>query len=113
MTTEQKYWELFLDDIRNPPNGSNADIVICRSSREAVTKCREAECLPNLIMFDYHLVDADNACNFIDWMNMQLLRGVYKLPKPFNYSTHSSSKDGRAIIHKRMSKIIQNFSQGD
>lgn len=112
-TLPVKEWKLFLDDERYPGKDVDENVVICRSSVEAIEQCKLRGCLPVEIMFDHDLGGDDTSMRFIRWLVDALYVNVdyvFKLPSGFTYSVHSQNPIGSANIKAYMDNIIREFN---
>lgn len=108
-----KEWKLFLDDERYPGKDADENVVICRSSDEAIEQCKLRGCLPVEIMFDHDLGGDDTSMRFIRWLVDVLCDNAdvrYKFPSGFTYSVHSQNPIGSANIKAYMDNIVLEFS---
>jgi hypothetical protein len=100
-------WNLFLDDIRNPPKDkkfciffkkSSVKYIICRSYNEAVEKMIELGC-PTFISFDHDLGAGKTGYDLAKYIvNKDLDYAGRFIPSDFNYQVHSANPVGAKNI---------------
>lgn len=92
-------WNLFLDDLRFPPD---SNVVVARSLDEARRMVIDRGC-PNFISFDFHL---GNGCatglDFANWLIEMDRSGRVMLPDDFSFKVHSSDPVGARKIRQAL-----------
>lgn len=106
MTVNTTKWHLFLDDERNPADAGWAfsDIVVARSSREAVVLVTEKG-LPASISFDHDLGGDDTAFKFMWWLINGHLDEKWNLQDVNVVQIHSANPEGA----KKLIALWDNF----
>ena len=95
---------LFLDDIRNPPNDREWTVV--RSYEEAVNHVI-TNGVPHFISFDHDLGhNVPTGHDFSKWLVDMHLDGRYTFPKDFDFNVHSANPPGLANIKGLMDGFI-------
>lgn len=119
-------WKLFLDDVRDPPEGWD----LARSVAEAQTMCVELG-VPVAVSFDHDMeytvpkdvppgkliarvsgwfakgVAVDpTGLDFADWFALHTIEGA-RLPDGFRYYVHSTNRRGALMIRDRMFRLCR------
>jgi hypothetical protein len=98
-------YRLFIDDERFPAD-ADQDMVIVRSSREAIDYMT-AHGMPDFIQFDHDLADDDRAVDVVDWITDRVLDGDLVFPDGFSYDVHSRNPIGAENIRGKMDGILR------
>ena len=107
-------WQLFLDDIRNPPTREN--FVIARTAQEAKDLVMQKGC-PIYISFDHDLgyklpkdmnspilvvgpenTEEETGYDFAKWLIEQDQNGTIEIPEDFGWQIHSANPIGKKNI---------------
>lgn len=80
-------WNMFIDDVRNPPDG---EWIVCRSTDEALEKVRSLG-FPDLISFDHDLGGEDTTMVFLRRLVNEEWDGISPPP---DYTIHSANPVG-------------------
>ena len=115
-------WQLYLDDIRNPPNTEK--FVIARTAQEAKDLVLEKGC-PIYISFDHDLgykvpeskdeiiiVGPENTTeetgyDFAKWLIEQDQNGIIEIPEDFSFNVHSANPIGAKNIHSILMSYLK------
>lgn len=97
-------WRLFLDDLRDPAS-TDPDIILCRTSQEALVELRERGC-PVEMMLDHDLGPGDDAQIFVNGFIDLVLDGMITIPEGFTFSVHSMNPVGAELLSGKMSGIV-------
>lgn len=93
-------YQLYIDDIRNPPNGN--DWVIARTSQKAISLIKSLG-FPYKISFDHDLGEDDDAMKVAKWIvNTDLDKcdndEFNWIPNNFSFVVHSANPTGKKNI---------------
>ena len=97
---------LFLDDIRNPPEGR--EWTIARNYDEALAYAQVHGC-PSYISFDHDLgeADAETGYNFAQWLVEQDLENPGFIPEDFSFYVHSANPVGAENIRSLLNSYLK------
>lgn len=102
-------YRLFIDDDRFPAD-ADADMVVVRSSREAIERIA-ADGMPTWIQFDHDLAGGDRAVDVVDWIIERVLDGDLTFPEGFGYHVHSKNPVGAENIRGKMEGILRHVAE--
>lgn len=92
-------YQLFIDDVRQPQKEIQWDnVLIARSSNEAIDIVKEKKYLPTLISFDHDLGRTDTSMKFIHWLINEVLDNRIQWNKNIKILIHSQNPVGRENI---------------
>jgi len=91
---------LFIDDLRDPPEGRYYDSV-ARSSDVAIAIMEQDGC-PGFISFDHDLGGEDTAMRVVNWMIEKDMDEPGWIPDPFNWDVHSANPIGKENINGKL-----------
>ena len=91
---------LFIDDLRDPPEGEYYDSV-ARSSDAAIAIMEQNGC-PSYISFDHDLGGEDTAMRVVNWMIKKDMDEPGWIPDPFNWDVHSANPIGKENINSKL-----------
>lgn len=95
---------LFLDDVRDPPDG---EWVTVRSFADAVAHV-EQHGIPAYIAFDHDLGEnVPTGYDFAKWLVECHLDGKHLFPETFEYAVHSANPPGAANIIGLLDGFLQ------
>lgn len=94
--------KMFLDDLREPPEGEWA---VVRSTQEAKDFCRDG--IPSFISFDHDLGGNDRSVDFIKWMIERDLDNPGFIPNDFRYTVHSANPVGVLNIRAMLDRYLE------
>lgn len=89
-------WNLYIDDLRNPP--ADRDWLVCRSSQEALDRIVDLG-MPHFISFDHDLGEDDTTMVFLRRLVNEVWDGVTLPP---DYVIHSANPVGSQNIRSFM-----------
>jgi hypothetical protein len=100
-------YRLFLDDLRDPPDGT---WVVARSVAEATSWVRQHG-MPGLISFDHDLgPEAPTGHDFAKWLVDCHLDGTHLLPADFAYTVHSANPPGALNISGLLDRFLRHLA---
>jgi len=91
---------LFIDDLRDPPEGRDYDSV-ARSSDAAIAIMEQDGC-PGFISFDHDLGGDDTGMRVVNWMIEKDMDEPGWIPDPFDWNVHSANPIGKENINSKL-----------
>jgi len=91
---------LFIDDLRDPPEGGYYDSV-ARSSDVAIAIMEQNGC-PGYISFDHDLGGEDTAMRVVNWMIEKDMDEPGWIPDNFTWDVHSANPIGKANLYSKL-----------
>lgn len=105
MKTNHTY-NMFLDDLRDPPIVAGRPWIIVRSFAEA-TAYVEQHGMPTFISFDHDLgEEAPTGYDFAKWLVNRHLDGITCMPDEFQDQVHSANPPGAANIRGLLDRFL-------